>query len=199
MRSAIEAALPDREQRVILFTSSVRGEGCTTVLASLAYSLAARAGIRVCVVDANIKAPGMAALLGCGPQAGLTDVVGRGLDLRMALRATSTPNLHVVLTGNTPLIASEVFGSPRTAAVVEALRRHHAYVLIDAPAVMPVPEVAKQGKDADGVVLVARANRTDRAVVLKARDTLLSAGANVLGVVLNRRRFVIPDFLYRRM
>ncbi|MCK4546894.1 MAG: CpsD/CapB family tyrosine-protein kinase [Candidatus Eisenbacteria sp.] len=199
LRSAIEAALPGRAQRVIMFTSAVRGEGCTTLVASLAYTLATRGGMRVALVDANIKAPGLAALMGLGPHAGLTDVIGRDLDLNLALRATPTPNLHVLLCGNTPLISSEVFGSSRTASVLQSLKEHHPYVLLDTSAVMSVPEVAMQATSADGVVLVARANKTDRAVLQKTRDILQGSGANLLGVVLNRRRFVIPEFIYRRL
>jgi capsular exopolysaccharide synthesis family protein len=199
LRSAIEAALPGRTNRVIMFTSAVRGEGCTTLVASLGFTLATRAGVRVVLVDGNIKAPGLANLMGLGSHAGLTDIVGRDLDLNLALRSTPTPNLHVLLCGNTPLISSEVFGSARTASILENLKRHHRYVLIDTSAVMSVPEVAMQGKQADGVVLVARANKTDRAVLQKARDLLQDGGANLLGVVLNRRRFVIPEFIYRRL
>jgi len=153
----------------------------------------------VALVDANIKYPGLGSLMGIGSHAGLTDVVGRDLDPVSALRSTSTSNLHVLLCGNTPLVSSELFGSPKTRALLEWLREHHDYVLVDTPAVMPVPEVVVQAKDADGVVLVVRANKTDRSVLEKARDVLREGGANVLGVVLNRRRFVIPEFIYRRL
>ncbi len=199
LRSAIEVALPEHARRVVMFTSSVRQEGCTTLLAGLGYTLATRAGVKVCLVDANIKWPGLGDLMGLEPHAGLTDIVGRDLDVRMALRSTATPNLNVLVGGNTPLIASEVFGSAKTTALLEELRRDHQYILIDTPAVMPVPEVAMQGKKADGVVLVTRANKTDRTVVQKARDLLAGADANLLGVVLNRRRYVIPEFLYQRL
>jgi len=199
LRSAIEAALPDRTQRVIMFTSSVRQEGCTTLVASLGYSLAARAGMKVCLIDMNIKWPGLGDLMGLKPHAGLTDVVGRDLDLQMALRSTATPNLHVLLAGNTPLISSEVFRSSQTRSLMQKLKSHHQYVLVDAPAVMPMPEVSMLCKDTDGVVLVARANKTDRTVVQKARDLLATGDANLLGVVLNRRRYVIPEFLYQRL
>jgi protein-tyrosine kinase len=199
LRSAIEAALPGRTSRVLMFTSAVHEEGCTTLVACLGYTLVTRAAARVVLVDANIKAPGLGKLLRLQPHAGLTDAVGRDLGLESVLHSTSTPNLNLVLCGNTPLVSSEVFGSPRTTSLLESLRQHHQYVLLDTPAVMPAPEVAMLCRAADGVILVARANKTDRAVLQKARDILKNSGGNLLGVVLNRRRYVIPEFLYRRL
>lgn len=199
LRSAIEVAFSGQTKKVIMFTSAVRHEGCTTMMGSLGYALASRAGVRVALVDANIRNPGLANLMSLGPHAGLTDVVGRELDPESALRSTAVPNLYVLLGGNTPLISSEVFGSPKTVSLLEWLKERHDYVLLDVPAVMPMPEVAVQSKDTDGVVLVVRANRTDRNLLQKARDILESSGANLLGVILNRRRYVIPEFIYGRL
>ena len=97
------------------------------------------------------------------------------------------------------ILPAQAFGSNGLAGLLGSVKEHYDYVLVDAPPLLSVPEVAVLGGEVDGVVLVARAGRTKRQALLKARHLLERSGANLLGLVLNRRRYAIPSAVYKRV
>ena len=76
------------------------------------------------------------------------------------------------------------------------MREQFDFTLLDAPPITLSPESASLARWTDGVLLVVQAGKTRWEVVQQAKARLEQGGAKVLGVVLNRRKFVIPDFLY---
>ena len=73
-------------------------------------------------------------------------------------------------------------------------------MVFDVPATMDMASSALQVANlADGVIMVVEAERTGWHVVKEARDLLRQANAEILGVVLNKRKFYVPDWLYRRV
>ena len=75
-------------------------------------------------------------------------------------------------------------------------RHHYDFVIIDAAASSDGFALARH---VDGVILVVEAEYTRWPVVQNFKDRLVSSGANILGVVLNKRRYYIPSFLYHRV
>ena len=75
----------------------------------------------------------------------------------------------------------------------------YEYVLVDTDFVGSPFFSQSAVQSGDGVVLVVRAGKTNRAVADRACQTVRRAGGDILGVVLNRRQFPIPDFIYRRL
>ncbi len=73
------------------------------------------------------------------------------------------------------------------------------YTLIDCPAISSSDDVAMLAPDVDGVVLVVGADRTKRDQILRARQAIETADGKLLGLVLNRRRHVVPEWFYRRL
>jgi Mrp family chromosome partitioning ATPase len=80
----------------------------------------------------------------------------------------------------------------------EALKTYDT-VVIDAPPVISAPETPPMAGFVDGVVLVVQAGKTKREVVLRALQSLANFKGRVLGVVLNRKRYYIPEFIYKRI
>lgn len=72
-------------------------------------------------------------------------------------------------------------------------------IVLDSPALLDSPLAQAMAPTVDGVVLVVEAERTRAAVAQAARDALRAAGANILGVVLNKRRFHVPKAIYDRL
>jgi len=73
------------------------------------------------------------------------------------------------------------------------------WIVVDGPPVLESPDAASLGAVVDGVVLVVQAGRTKRPVLTRSVDLLRRSGGKVLGMVLNRRRLEIPEFIYRRI
>lgn len=87
----------------------------------------------------------------------------------------------------------------RLAIYLEKLRREYRYVLIDCPSLREAEHAVVLAPLVDGIVFVVEANRTQKEQFLYAERAIENAGGRILGHVLNKRTYVIPDWLHRRM
>jgi Mrp family chromosome partitioning ATPase len=95
---------------------------------------------------------------------------------------------------STTLINSELMK-----ARVAELRKEFDYVLIDSPPLNIYSDGIVLGQLSDGVVVVLEANSTRREAALRVAEGLRAKRVRVLGAVLNKRTFPIPDSLYHRL
>jgi len=93
----------------------------------------------------------------------------------------------------------DIWNSDKMKKLFIKLKENFDSILIDAPPVIGHPETLALSKLTDGVLLVIKANLTRLEVIDEAKGQLQSAGAKVLGVVLNERRFFIPGGIYKRI
>ena len=199
LRSALEVSLARVPHRVIMMTSAIPEEGCTTLMSALGFNLTVRGSARVLLVDANLRRPALHQVFGIPTDSGLSHVLAGRTEVAMAVTATPFLGLSVMPLGGENFLPAQVFGSEGVTNVLSVLKEHYDYVLVDTPALLSVPEGAILGGDVDGVILVARAGRTKRETLTKANNLLRQSESNILGVVLNRRRYVIPSLIYRRL
>ncbi len=198
LRLHVDTALADRRPRVLLFTSATPGEGTTTIAASFARVLAQDPAARVLLVDAHTRRPGLALFFGLEATAGLFPALAAGLPVEDLVQPVERHNLHVL-----PALAGQ--GGPVHVSAAQlrgflgAFGVRYDYVIFDAPPVLEAPETIVLGGVVDTSILVLRAASTKGGVVNRAVDSLANAGVPVLGLVLNRRRFDIPEFIYRRI
>jgi hypothetical protein len=85
------------------------------------------------------------------------------------------------------------------ASILDRLRQQYRYILIDCPSLRETQDAVRLSPLADGIVLVVEANRTQKEQLLYAEKTIEGAKGKILGYVLNKRTYVIPDWLSRRM
>ncbi len=185
------------ETRVIAITSGTRGEGKTTVAANLSVALAEMDGTRALVIDTDFYRPMIHERFAVTPERVLNNVLTEGLDLDGALYATAVPNLDIL-----PAAASERSGletslERMSGPMLKELARHYDYIVVDTPPIISASHGAVIGRWADGLLLIARAERTPRQVVKRAQDELEKAGVNIIGCVLTHVKYHIPDLLYR--
>lgn len=182
LRTNIEFVDVDSPSQIVLFTSSVEGEGKSTTVTGLAVALAS-AGKRVIVVDADLRRPSVAESLGLDGSVGLTSVLAGRIGLDDALQAWGPGTTRVLASGPLPPNPSELLDSRQARDVFRALRGKADYVLVDTPPVLPVTDAATAARRADAVVLVCRVGRTTVAQVEEAVRTLGSASARLAGTV----------------
>jgi capsular exopolysaccharide synthesis family protein len=193
----IETALPGQQTKVLLLSSSVEGEGTTEIGVGLALSLALGMERRTAMVDCNLYHPEIHVRFGTH-ETGLTDYLAGQVDLERALVNTVVPNLHVMPFGRVETSLSG-FDKDQLRDLVSSLRKSFEYVLIDSAPIGAHPEFAALCDQVDGVILVIKHGTTRREVVRRSRGIIERAGGKVIGAVLNRRRFPIPEFLYRKL
>jgi Mrp family chromosome partitioning ATPase len=162
------------------------GDGRSTIAASLAIA-SAEAGHSVILVDADLRRPAQARIFGLGPSRSLRALLSDPAQpVSAALRATSTPSLHVVLGDPGETTGSRVFSSRGCADRLEQLRAACDVVIFDGPAALDGSDSALIASRVDGVLLVVDASRGRLGSVSQALATLEQAGGIVVGAVLNR-------------
>jgi capsular exopolysaccharide synthesis family protein len=169
-----------------LLVSSARGsEGKTTVASNLAVSLAT-AGVRVALVDADLRHGRVHNVFELSNQTGLSQLRKKGFELARAMQRKNIDGapLDVLCGGPTPQNPAELLLNPSALNVIDELKKHYQYVIIDGPPVLPVADALHHARAADGVLLVARANRTQFASFRQALDRFRQSSAKIVGAVL---------------
>jgi tyrosine-protein kinase len=185
LRTGVRFLNTGKQVRSLVVTSSVAGEGATTVAANLAVALA-RAGDKVILVDANFRQPMLAELFGLNPGRGLTDVLAQSVKLDEALQVSyAEPTLRVLTSGPPPPNPSELLGSRRMLDLMNALKQWADVVIFDTPPLLAVTDAVALSRLTDGAVLVCRPRSTKADQLESGRESLRSVGTRILGLVLN--------------
>ncbi|WP_326558030.1 polysaccharide biosynthesis tyrosine autokinase [Micromonospora sp. NBC_01796] len=178
--------------RVIAVTSSVQGEGKTTLSCNLAISLA-EAGWQVLLVDADLRRPKIAQYLGLEAGIGLTDVLIGEVEVADVVQPWGDKSLLVLPGGSMPPNPSELLGSKGMADLLRALRDSADIVIVDTAPLLAVTDAAVVAVQTDGVLLATRHGKTTRAQVATATEALEAVSARVLGCVLNMAKVARSD------
>jgi len=167
-----------------VITSSVPKEGKSTTACNLALSLT-QAGVRVCLVEGDLRRPRVADYLGLEGAIGLTSVLIRQVTLDDALQPWGDGTLEVLPSGPLPPNPSELIASAGMDELLRSLEQRFDLVLVDAPPLLPVTDGALLAALTDGAVLSVRTRTTRREQLTQATAALQAVDAKVLGVVLN--------------
>ena len=186
-------------RRMVVFTAVENGTGCTSICAGAAEALAAQVDAPVCVVDANLRKPALHLCFGTENFRGLTDAVFKPGAIRDFVQKLPAGNLWLLPCGSMASQLSAVMKAEHLQERIRELRKEFSYVLIDSPAVSEYTDAILLGRLTDGAILVLESNATRRQVARIAKEDLEAADVRVLGAVLNKRTFPIPQFLYDRL
>jgi succinoglycan biosynthesis transport protein ExoP len=182
--------------KVIMITSALPQEGKTTTSINCAVVLAQK-GVRVLLIDADLRRPSIHKTLGMGPRSGLSNVLTGSTTLEQAIaRTTILPNLHVLPAGTPPPNPAELLASANMRDVLAELRQQYDHVVVDTPPSLSVTDAVVLSPRADAVVLVIRSGQTTKQALRRSRDILAQVNAKVVGVLLNAVDLSSPDYYY---
>jgi len=198
MASTLRTNGTERQIKTILFLSSVHGEGTSSICAQFARSIAKGGGESVLLVDANLRSPTLHDLFGLKRENGLVELLG-GVSADTVIRETDTPGLSVITAGAPTQDAPRLLSSPILRNVLTEWRERYTWVIFDTSPALAYADAVVLGRLLDGVIFVVQAGKTRWEVIRKAQEILSNTKANVLGVVLNKRQYVIPRPIYRRL
>lgn len=170
--------------RSVVFTSSVPGEGKSTTTCNLAITLT-QAGLRVVLIEGDLRRPRIADYMGMEGAVGLTSVLLGRTTLDDALQPWGDGSLQVLASGPLPPNPSELLGSQGMQDLLRELERRVDIVIIDAPPLLPVTDAAVLGTLTSGLVMLVRSNSTTKEQVTGAVATINAVGGVLLGAVLN--------------
>lgn len=180
-------AARDASANVFAVTSALPGEGKTTVAVNLATTLAHR-GLRVLLIDGDLRQGTVASALGIARTPGLSDVLKGSVPFATA--ASSVPvrgagSLQVLSCGAACENPIYLLGSLQAAALIGSLREQFDTIIVDTPPVNVVADASVIATQTDAVIIVARAGSTEAHALALAVDQLAHVRAPVVGAVLN--------------
>lgn len=189
-----------RPPRTIAVTASYDGEGSSTVAANLAISLAKNSREKVLLIDANLGNPCMRDMF-CqlGDGSGLSDMLAGRTDYVEPVQAPENSRLMLLAAGNSQDDEAACMDPKHMEGVLAKYRDDFGYIVIDCPAVWRSNVPTRIATVVDGVILVVEAERVRVQIVERTKERLEEVNARILGVVLNKRRFYIPSWLYRQI
>ena len=184
IRTSIQFAQAGKELKTLAVTSCMPNEGKSMTAANLAVVLT-QAGKSVLLLDCDMRNPTVHKNFGLSNKLGISSCISMGTPLSAAVQATKVDNLYALTSGVIPPNPSELLGSER---MLQEAREIYDYVLIDLPPVLPVADALVLGAVVDGVVLVIESGEVKVDLARDVKKQLQHAGANILGVVLNKVR-----------
>jgi len=179
----------------IMIASSTHQEGTSTIAKNLSRVIAEDPKIKVLLMHLNFRSPYKESI---GVEAkGLTDwFLETSFPLTSILHQTKVQNLYFLLPGNAKTDPLRMQESIRFSDLLNELKEVFSCIVIDSSPLQYYPESHLLATKVDGVLLVVQAEKTRREIVIDTKTKLDSIHANLLGVVLNRKKYYIPQIIY---
>lgn len=188
IRTGILLSGIDYPKKTLLVTSSLPGEGKSTIAIDLALAHAQTK--RVLLIDADMRRPSIAKVLGLdNTHPGLSMLVLGMVKLENCVYKIEGSTLDVLTAGSIPPNPLELILSEKFKTLLAELSKQYDIIMIDSPPVQLVSDAVVLSSMATGVVFVLKADATPFQLARRAIYTLQRSGANMYGVVLNKANF----------
>ena len=189
LRTKLQFSFAEEPQcRVIGISSALSGEGKSLSAVSLAHCLS-QLNKKVLLVDCDLRRPSLSAKLPVRKMPGLSDFLTGQNGAESMIQPCGLPGgeraFSVIASGRTPPNPMELLSAPRMQKVLNLLRRHYNYILLDLPPVGEVGDALTIAGEVDGFLLVVRQNHCSRAALKEAVRQFESVDARILGIVYN--------------
>lgn len=185
LRSNLQFVAMSKKRLSVVVTSSIAGEGKSTVAINLAVTLA-ETYPRVILVDADLRRPMVADYSQLEGAGGLTTVLVDDVDLDVVIQPWAVQGLDVLPAGVIPPNPSELLSSSAMELLVERLAERYDVIVIDSAPVLSVADASILSRLVDGTVIVADTTQVRRGQFIETVDLLNRSGARILGAVLNK-------------
>ena len=184
IRTNIDFSSIDKEIKTILITSSEPKEGKTTTASNIALAYA-QAGKKTLLLDCDLRKPWVHKMFKISGTVGFTNIMADNLKLTEIVYPFNE-TLDILPSGTVPPNPSEILSSNKMKNFLEEISVIYEKIIIDSPPINIVTDAQVLSPLADGVLLVVRSGSTSIEDAKRAKELLLKAKANILGVVLRR-------------
>lgn len=185
-RTNMQFFIIDKQIKSLVITSSLPGEGKSTIAYNLAVSIA-QTEKRVLLIDTDLRKPNIYTYIEPQDFTGITNIIVQDIYYKEVLHSKAgLENLDIIISGPIPPNPSEILGSAKMWSLMEELEHEYDMIILDSPPVALVTDAAVLSSIVDGVIIVCLAGKTKREELGKSIDTLNKVNANLLGVVMNK-------------
>ena len=189
---------PDDTIRSILFVGTSPGDGSSTLAVNYATLLSRDTGRMVLLIDLNGMNIHSHDVSKADRSQVNTDDIGVGTGA-FQVKKMGQGNLYLLVSGRENVKNTEFFESDRIDWFLKMVYKRFDYLIMAAPSVSGSSKARAFSAKVDGVIMVIFSGKTRQQIAIKAKETMEDAGGKLLGVVLNRRKYYIPESIYRRL
>jgi succinoglycan biosynthesis transport protein ExoP len=186
---ACDQMLPGSESRVIAIASALPDEGKSVVAANFA-ALLAGSGKRTLLIDADIRKPGLTAMITPAPRSGLVEILTGEATWPAGIKVDQRSKLAILPAGGGASDkrhqSNELLASPAMANLIENARNSFDYVVVDLAALAPVVDGKAFAPLADGILFAVEWGRTPSRLVRDLLNSEPLISSKALGVILNK-------------
>jgi len=194
----VESFLAKTSNRMIQFMGSRRGEGVSTIVREFAKVAVERHGKSVLVLDSAYQDPAQKININVTCEYGWLDLLKEGELIDKAFFRVGDSNLYFAPISVQASLVPPVKDLSMTLNVWNKLKEKFDLILIDSSSDENSSESVAISRSVDGVLLVVEAEKTKKRAVKKLKDRISANGGTVIGVILNKRKYYIPEFIYRK-
>lgn len=179
-------ATEEKPLQIITISSSVAGEGKSTIAANIAVA-ASGLGAKVLLVEADLRKPGQKKIWeNIDKSAGLSDLLQMDNNLSFSEVIVSVmANLDILPAGNTKSNPVALIGSSQMVHLLDEMKNKYDLIILDAPPVSVAADAQILGRMSDGMLMVIRQGKANTSMLANSSDSLLQAEVNILGLLLN--------------
>lgn len=181
--------------KTMLVTSAVRGEGKSTTVAYLATTMGLYPGRRILALDFDFRIPTLHRQFGVRPKYGLDQVLSREIPAEKALVETELPSLTLGMPTTRQADHNLLLRTQELADMLAAYRERFDIILMDAPAIIPVPDATMLMPLADGVLIAGMAGKTTETQLRRAKEICEGMDMNILGLIVGNAQEAAPEYL----
>ena len=194
----VDSLLANPSNKMIQFVGSRRGEGVSTIVREFAKVAVERHGKSVLVLDAAYQDPARRININVTCEYGWLDLLKEGQLTDKAFLRVGDSNLFFAPISVQASLVPPVKDLAMTLSIWNQLKEKFDLILIDSSSDGNSSESVAVSRNVDGVVLVVEAERTRKKSIKKIKDRITANGGNIIGVVFNKRKYYIPEYLYKK-
>lgn len=183
---------------VLYVTSAAQGDGASTIARELAWAAGAISSMKTLLLDCHTGGNDQSSALGHELPSVIASYTASG-HAEVAAVGNGEAVFHAATLA--PGTGADGSGEPaRTSAdLYRLLRGSYDLIVLDCPPVLEMPYFPRMTQEPPEVLLVIQAERTRIPVAMRAKNEIAMAGAHLAGIIMNKRRFFIPKFIYRHL
>jgi capsular exopolysaccharide synthesis family protein len=175
----------DKKYKVIQISSSVSGEGKSTILANIAHLLSEK-GYKTLLIDLDLRKPKVHRIFNLESTNGLTDILTNKVSLEDALKKTKKSKCHIITCGEKTNTFTSILESEKLNLLLSNLKSKYDYILLDSPPVINVSDALYISRYSDGILFVVSQKQSKIGFAKEAVNLLRQNKVNILGAIMSK-------------
>lgn len=184
----------EQRTRVFLVTSSIVGEGKSTIASLLAIFCANSHKLATLLVDCDLRRPRIHKIFGLAQERGVADILTYGLSGNSVLKKSKVSLLKVITAGNTEQNPAELFLTSTTHEMIKGSVDKFDVIILDAPPILPVNDTLLLANEAEAILFVVKAGFTKKKIMQRAVELLDDNRKKIVGTIMNNARGILPYY-----